>query len=271
MARLFINCLLRTAYRRPEMLDRHFRDRTAPELGLDALFMDEAPQAWHVALARRLDEANLPRSVHLPFFDLQPGSADCRIRSASIGRLREAFSIATIYRPHHLVGHASFDRFLYSHTFDAWAERAATAWAEALSVWPDHPPLYLENTHETDPGILAGFMATLRAMLPSEQADRIGVCFDIGHWFGLATGPGRRDLAAWIAILAPVLAHLHLHDNDGSSDSHLAPGEGRIPFDQLFALLSSHNLRPSATFEPHTDAAYANCLTYVANQPGMAF
>ena len=105
MLRCFVNCHLRAAASRPERLERHFTDRVPPELGLDPLFLDATPAPWHAALAARLEASALPRSVHLPFFDLQPGSADARIRQASIDRLREALLPARAYTPHHLVGH----------------------------------------------------------------------------------------------------------------------------------------------------------------------
>ena len=163
-----------------------------------------------------------------------------------------------------MVGHGAYDRFLYARSFPDWAKRAADTWAEALAAWPDHPPLYLENTHETDPATVAGLVAALRSRLPDAQADRIGICFDIGHWHSFAGGNLQHNLTPWLTALAPYLGHLHLHDNDGSFDQHNAPGQGSIPFETLFSLLDSHNLQPTATFEPHTDDAYARCLTFVA-------
>jgi len=263
MLRCFVNCHLRAAASRPERLERHFTDRVPPELGLDPLFLDATPAPWHAALAARLEASALPRSVHLPFFDLQPGSADARIRQASIDRLREALLPARAYTPHHLVGHAAYDRFLYGQSFTAWADRAAQSWIEVLAAWPDHPPLFLENTHETDPATVAGLVAAIRRRLPKAQAERIGVCLDIGHWFSFGGGRRTANLAAWIETLAPYLAHLHLHDNDGTSDAHLGPGQGAVPFDQLFSLLADNGVEPSVTFEPHSDDAYARTLTFV--------
>lgn len=266
MIRCFVNCNLRVADRRPELLDRHLRDRTPPELGLDPVLMEAKSPDWHRFMARRLDAANLARSLHLPFFDLQPGSADVLVRQATCDRLCQAMETAALYQPAHLVGHGAYDRFLYARSFPDWAKRAADTWARALAAWPEHPPLYLENTHETDPATVAGLVAALRSRLPDSQAARVGICFDVGHWHSFAAGRHRQNLDEWLAALAPYLGHLHLHDNDGSFDHHLGPGQGAIPFDSLFDLLDHHDLHPTATFEPHTDDAYARCLTFVAQR-----
>jgi len=265
----YVNCNLRVLARRPELLDRHLTGHVPPELGLDPLLLDATEPAWHADVAARLDAAGLGRGLHLPFFDLQPGSADSRIRQATLDRLRQALAVARLYRPDNLIGHAAYNRFLYGRSFTDWANRAAATWAEALSDWPDHPPLYLENTHETDPAHLAGMATTLKALLPRQQAERVGVCLDIGHWYSFAGGARRDDLEAWVETLAPVIGHLHLHDNDGSFDQHLGPGAGTIPFARLFSLLANHNLQPTATFEPHTDLAYDQCLDFVATHAAV--
>jgi sugar phosphate isomerase/epimerase len=264
MIRCFVNCNLRVADRRPELLQRHLRDRIPPELGLDPVLMEAKIPDWHKALANRLAAIGLSRSLHLPFFDLQPGSADSLVRQASRDRLLRAMDVAALYNPAHMVGHGAYNRFLYARSFADWAKRAADTWAEVLSAWPEHPPLFLENTHEIEPDTVSGLVTALRSRLPAAQAERVGICFDVGHWYSFAKGSQHQDLARWLEAFAPFLGHLHLHDNDGSFDHHLGPGQGGIPFDQLFALLEALHLQPTATFEPHTDDAYSRCLAFVA-------
>lgn len=267
MPRFYVNLHLRAAQRDPALLARHLDGGVPPEIGLDPLLMDDKPLAWHVRLARRLDEAGLPRSLHLPFFDLQPGSADRRIRAATRDRLREAMEIAAVYRPDRMIGHAAYDRFLYARSFADWARRAADTWAAVLEDWPEHPPLCLENTFETDPATVAGTVAVLRDRLPREGARRVGACLDIGHWHSFAGGKVRRDLDRWLDALAPCLLHLHLHDNDGSFDQHLGPGQGEIPFDSLLSGLTGRRLAPTATFEPHEPGGYEAALAFAAAHP----
>ncbi|MHC1791092.1 sugar phosphate isomerase/epimerase family protein [Solidesulfovibrio sp.] len=267
MSRYFINLNLRVAAARPELLKRHLIQGLPVELGLDPLLLDATSVAWHRELAGRLEAADVAATVHLPFFDLQPGSADARIRAASLDRLRSAMDIAALYAPRRLVGHAAYNRFLYIRSFPEWAARAADTWAGALAGWPEHPPLCLENTFEIDPAHLAGSVDILRQRLPRAQQARIGACFDVGHWFSFAEGRARGNLDAWLDALTPYLLHLHLHDNDGTADQHLGPGQGEIPFAALFAGLAARNLTPTATFEPHTPEAFAAALAFVQAHP----
>ncbi len=45
------------------------------------------------------------------------------------------------------------------------------------------------------------------------------------------------DLAEGVTKLGPLLGHVDLDDNDGSADSHLAPGAGSIDFASFAAAL----------------------------------
>ncbi len=61
------------------------------------------------------------------------------------------------------------------------------------------------------------------------------ICLDVGH-------------ANCFAAYSPIeflnrywknIAHFHLHDNNGSEDSHSAIGSGNIDFEAIFALLQN--------------------------------
>lgn len=62
----------------------------------------------------------------------------------------------------------------------------------------------------------------LEYVLSDIQSPRLGFCYDSGHENCYAKGA---DLLAQYGFR---LMALHLHDNDGSSDQHLVPGEGAI-------------------------------------------
>lgn len=259
----FVNLALRDVYRNPEALDGFLAWGVDPELGLDPVLMDTVNMGWHREVAARLAQAGRRPSLHLPFFDLQPGSADALILAAGRERLRLAMEVAKIYRPAHMVGHASYDALLYVRSYDRWRARAETTWLSALEAWPEHPPLYLENTFEPAPETVAGMVA----MLAESLGDRVGLCLDVGHWFSFAGGWERDNLEAWLDACAPHLRHLHLHDNDGSVDAHRGLGQGAIPWESLFEGLSRRGLMPSVTFEPHDASAHAANVAFTAERP----
>ena len=72
----FVNLTLRGVHTDPSVLDRFLARGVNPELGMDPILMDTATARWHKDTAARLADHGLTASLHLPFFDLQPGSAD---------------------------------------------------------------------------------------------------------------------------------------------------------------------------------------------------
>ncbi|WP_243312737.1 sugar phosphate isomerase/epimerase family protein [Fundidesulfovibrio agrisoli] len=258
----FVNLTLRAAHRDPQLLEEFLARGVNPELGLDPVLMDRAGEGWHRALAERLEAQGLTPSLHLPFFDLQPGSADSMIRAASRDRLARAMRTASIYRPAHLVGHVKYDHLLYMRTYDQWLERSVETWEAVMDAWPDHPPLYLENTFEPEPWMVARLVEALAG-----RGRDVGICLDVGHWYSFAGGQGRGNLLEWLEGFAPRLSHLHLHDNDGSTDQHKGLGQGSIPWERVFPWLEARGLEPTVTFEPHTPEAYKASMRYVAEKP----
>ena len=89
----------------------------------------------------------------------------------------------------------------------------------------------------------------LKRRFPSEA---LGFCFDAGHanlvepLYKISDLPCQRAMAAdtstplSLQILKQMLPHIvncHLHDNDGTDDQHLAPGEGTLDWKSIAALL----------------------------------
>jgi len=259
----FVNLNLRAVFKKPEILETFLKRRMNPELGLDPVLMDMVDLDWHRRMAGRFKNENLTTSLHLPFFDLQPGSADNLVRAACQERLCRAMEVAKVYEPTHMVGHVRYDHLLYMNTYPLWRERALDTWLAMLSTWPEHPPLYLENTFEPDPATVAGVVEKLR----DAHGQRVGLCLDMGHWFSFSGGHRLRNLDHWLDTFAPLLGHLHLHDNDGSFDQHMGLGQGDIPWSELFAGLEKRELKPSVTFEPHTDEAFEAAMAYVRGRP----
>ncbi len=263
---LFVNLPLGYLATHPESLDRLAARGLWPELGLDAPSLDGLPESWHADAARRLAAAGLRAGVHLPFYDLRPGSADACIRNASRERLVRAATIARLYEPTHMIGHPSLNTPLPPDSAEAMRERCRDTWLAMLDGWTGHPPLYLENTFDRDPEELVALVVELAAAGGGEGC---GICFDVGHWHSFAGGAARKDLGRWLERLAPHIGHLHLHDNSGAGDEHLALGAGTIPFKAFFARLNTLGIRPTATLEPHSEAALARSLAYIERKPEL--
>lgn len=244
MVKYFVNLPLRYIHRDSTYLEYFMKYKLNPELGMDAISIDNIDIDWHKKTAEKIEKNGLVCSIHLPFHDLQPGSIDDYILEATRKRLLSALSIAKIYNPKFLVAHANFIP-LYLELFSKWLKRAVETWEMVADNWPDHPPIYLENVREYDPRPLADLFSELSHL-------NIKFCFDVGHWSSYSGGLKLDNMSTWIQVMAPYLRHLHLHDNDGVKDEHFGLGVGCIPWVELFAGLELLDLSPTFTLEPHT-------------------
>ena len=59
----------------------------------------------------------------------------------------------------------------------------------------------------------------------------------------------REPITNYLDQLGGRMAHLHLVDGDGNSDSHLIPGDGCIPLPELLEELEVRGYRGRATIE----------------------
>ena len=225
------------------------------ELGLDARTLTGLDTSYHIFLSNEFKKAGLRCAIHLPFFDLYPGSPDPLICKASSTRLIQALEVARIYDPVHLVAHTGFHE-PYTDCFSEWSACAVSSWTSILSSWPDHPTMYFENVYSRDPGVMADFLAEL-------SSNRCRFCLDVGHWYSFARGANSKNLALWLQKLGPYLGHLHLHDNCGIRDRHLGLGDGTIPWEELFAGLEIMELEPTLTLEPRTSGDLQDSLRFM--------
>jgi sugar phosphate isomerase/epimerase len=124
---------------------------------------------------------------------------------------------------------------------------------------------------------LPGYQATneeLLSFVSEYDHPAVGICYDSGH--AHITG----DAAGVLRELSPYVVTVHLHDNDGTADQHLLPGQGTInwpPVAKALArcprLLHLETEAANCTQWPHTPEvlsyrdAYARYLA-VLNLPG---
>lgn len=255
---LFVNLPLSWVAREARWLDMFIERNIAPELGMDTVAVQSLPESWHKVTASRIRDAGLECAVHLPFFDLHPGSLNDGILKASRETLARGVAYAALYAPQHMVGHVAWDEGQHASARDSWLERSCGTWQAVLEG--ASCPLRLENTFEGDPAMIAQLVTAL-------PAPRVGICFDVGHWFSFAGGARRNDLGRWLDAFAHRLAHLHLHDNDGSGDQHLGVGDGGIPWESLFSGLKARGVVPSATLEPHDETSFIRSMEWLEAHP----
>ena len=111
----------------------------------------------------------------------------------------------------------------------------------------------LENVYEHFPD-------DILILLEQLKNKRVGFCLDVGHQAVFSRSPVKQ----WIDVLGYYLKQLHLHDNFGESDDHLALGDGNINFSEIFMFVKHLNQKTMAvTIEPHREQDLLPSLKYL--------
>ena len=215
-----------------------------PEIGFDALALETASQEAMAEMARLMEEQGRTITFHGPFMDLAPGGLDERVREVTARRLQQTMELVPVFRPQSVVFHTGYDERRYHAHRAEWLSGSLATWeplvqqAEEMGV-----VIHLENVYEQTPEMIL-------TLIEEMDSENLGFCLDMGHMnvFGEVT------LSEWLDALGPHLKEVHLHDNNGHSDSHGPIGSGTAPFKELFQYLHDQEKRPVVTLEPHEEA-----------------
>ncbi len=237
--------------RMPHLLELFLDRKINPEVGIDAWALDSFSREEFQAMAARLHAAGLQTTLHGPFIDLSPGSPDAAILAATRARLQQLVDVIEIFKPRSVVCHAGYEKMRYGWVYEQWLEKATETWSWMNAAVADAGSrLVLENTYEHGPEELVELF---------EAVPDVGFCLDVGHTAAF----GKAPLQRWIDVLGGRIAHLHLHDNHGQADDHLALGQGSLELDPLWDFLRRRDQLPVVTIEPHQQDQLKPSLRYL--------
>jgi sugar phosphate isomerase/epimerase len=236
-------------------LDAFIRNGLNPEIGLDATALERFCISEFRRIAAMFHQHHRTVTLHGPFIDLCAGSPDSAIRTVTRRRFEQLLELVPLFQPKSVVCHAGYDAKRYNELKDVWLENSLDLWswlAKQLNAAGSR--LMLENVFEDGPEDMLILFKRLRK-------EKVGFCLDAGH----ATAFGKTGLAVWLESLGTYLGQLHLHDNHGKQDEHLALGQGTIDFKTIFSYLKKRkNSCPIITLEPHEEADLWPSLAYLA-------
>jgi len=234
--------------------DRFLQSCVNPEVGIDAASMDRFSRAEFSEMAGRLLQRGLTITVHGPFFDMCPGSLDPQVRAVTRNRFEQLLELVPLFEPKTVVLHAGYDWKRYGYVRDAWLENSVQTWSwVAERVTGLGSRLMLENVYESRP-------EEIRPLFEQLAGQGVGLCLDTGH----LTAFGNATAVEWLDAMAEHLGQLHLHDNHGEDDQHLALGTGGIDFPALFGRLAVLCPTPPViTLEPHQEDALEPSLSFL--------
>jgi sugar phosphate isomerase/epimerase len=225
-----------------------------PEIGFDALDFERYSLSDFDGIANELNERGLTVTIHSPFTDLSPGSPDPEVRMTTRRRFEQVLQVVPVFRPKTVVCHAGYDEKRYLEMRHAWIGKSLEMWSWlGEQVRREGASLMLENVYEHNP-------EDIRILFENLRDHGVGFCLDTGHQAAF----GRCSLEHWVETLGPYLGQLHVHDNSGGKDEHLALGRGRIDFRMLFKRLGDMRKGPpTITLEPHHEADLWPSLEYL--------
>lgn len=216
-------------------------NRINPEIGIDGGVIDTHSKKDFSEMASILRQEGLLITMHGPFYDLVPGGMDKKILKATRERLRQAFDLIPVFEPLSMVCHTGYDWKRYHEVEDEWLETALETWTPLVrDLRGIGTTLMLENVYEKKPRMPLKLLNEL-------NTEKVGFCFDTGHMNVFS----QANMEDWLKALGPLLKEVHLHDNDGTRDDHLAIGAGEINFETLFDYIEKNHLRPIMTLEAH--------------------
>jgi len=237
-------------------LGKVLRERINPEIAFNSAILERFTDSEYAVLAKKLCGPDRSVTFHGPFMDLRPGAVDPEIRKVSLRRFSRLFEIAVHFRPRSIVFHPSYDEKYYASSGRRWLENSIETWSQLLPLAERlDTRIALENVYEPNPD-------WIERLLEALPPDRVGFCFDTGHFNAFAGSP----LETWLDRLGPRLIEIHLHDNRGARDEHLPVGEGTFPFERLFAFIRERGLRPILTVEAHTEQNLSKALENIRNR-----
>ena len=196
-------------------------------------------------MREHLREHSRKTFTHGPFFGLDIASLDRCLSEYSADCLLVGLEATRALGGSVMVIHTGympqFSRGGRRHWFRNWKERMPRIVGRAMDL---DITLALENTWDDRPEVLLH----LAELLP---AGAVKFCFDTGH----VNVFSRLSVERWWDAIGDRVVAIHLHDNDGLSDDHMAPGRGTFDFPSLLRRVGASGFLPLLDLEVELPAA----------------
>lgn len=162
--------------------------------------------------------------LHGPFNELFPCAIDPLARKLAACRFEQAMELTQAFAAKKLILHGGFQPRIY---YPCWyVEQSILFWKEFLQLHPGEYQICLENVLENEPGMLL-------QIVQGVDDPRLRLCLDVGHVNAYSDVPALQ----WIESWGTWLNHAHIHNNDGTADTHSALDAGTLPMEALLRAL----------------------------------
>lgn len=198
--------------------------------------------------ASLLPSYDLSYSVHAPICDINIASISERVRKASLKDTVDTIKAANKLGIEKVTVHPGLSSMSVHGIEDRYVAMAKKSMAEIDEASKEYGvQVAIENMPE-----MYFFLGRTAEELAEIVADtNLGICFDIGH----ANTTSQID--EMVRTFGKRIVNVHIHDNDGTKDSHSTIGEGSIDFEYVLKKLKKYRgnyVIESRTFESALDS-----------------
>ncbi|MFI5144941.1 MAG: sugar phosphate isomerase/epimerase family protein [Ignavibacteria bacterium] len=173
----------------------------------------------------KLTGFNKVLAVHGVAFDLNPGSTDKKVVELTNYRYKQSINAAKSLNADYVIFHSQINPWIRDKKLkEIKAKRQIGFWHELVNLLENSKlKILIENVYESE-------FEDLQMLVRLINSPKVKICFDIGHMLCSS----KQSIGDWIKNLKPFIALVHLHWNDGTNDSHLAPRDNNLKlFDNL--------------------------------------
>jgi sugar phosphate isomerase/epimerase len=236
-----------------QYIEKYLDLKINPEIGIDSFVLENISLKQAEKTAQKFKANNCRITMHGPFLDLNPASADPEIRKISRKRIESVAEYAEIFEAESIVFHPGYDFKRYEFLKDEWMKTTCDFFADfAYRLKQKNIVLNVENVYER-------YSEEIIEVVKAVYENGGGFCFDTGHHFAF----GDQSLEKWVKDFGKYIKEIHLHDNDGKNDLHMPPGKGRIDFGPILKFLENKKPDITITLEPHTEEDLWPCFGWM--------
>lgn len=164
-------------------------------------------------------------TLHGPFLDLNPVSYDTKIAVATRERYEQVYEAAQYLGAEKVIFHTCFIPQIYY--LEGWVEQTSEFWNDFLRE-KKGIQILLENVYDRE------IFPLIKVQDAVESADFM-LCLDLGHAHCYSEIP----VEQWILQMRNRIGHIHIHDNCGDRDSHMALSDGTVPLNTILPLMET--------------------------------
>ena len=205
---------------------------------LGAVLDDKAKQAELIDFYAKVRSDFSKDTMHGAFLDVTVHSTDKRIKEVSELRVRQSMDIAKEMGLRGVVFHTNrIYGFREASYLKNWEEANYRFFSTICEEYPNQQ-VFMENMFDEAPDILMGLAERMKS------CTNFGICLDYGH--GAISEIAE---SGWMRLMAPYVKHMHINDNDGSNDLHLAVGDGRLKWKKFTKEIEDYQMDTTVLVE----------------------